>query len=156
MSIICWSPVSSMLTRSGRSPVDSPARNLLSVSTYVDWLTTDTWTSFCDELNLSTRRPSASSLARWKPPCQYVMSTGLLLAFFSAPSGHFPPEDCAGAAPAMGMARPTTASTIPASAAVERLKNRDIGTPVLGSTLSLSRRRLSDRAPTASGRSRAG
>ena len=33
--------------------------------------------------------PSTCSLARWKAPCQYVISTGLLFAFLSALSGHF-------------------------------------------------------------------
>jgi len=70
------------------------------------------------------------------------MSTGLLLAFFSALSGHFP-DDCEGAAPAppLTTVRPTMISTTAATAAVARFTNRDIGTPVLAGTLSLSRRR---------------
>src|SRR2546421_341043 len=129
-SIICWSAVSSICARSGRSPLARPARNLLNVSMYVVWLTSVTCTSFCDELNRSVIRCSVSSLARCIE-CQNVISTGLLFAFFNALRGHFP-DDCAGTAPEPGTARPTIASAVAAATAARRCASRDMGTPVLG------------------------
>src|SRR5918996_803475 len=118
VSIICWRPVSSICTRSGRSPLDNPDRNLFSVSAYVVWLTSVTRTSLWDELNRSASLWRVSSLARCME-CQYVISTGLLLAFFRALRGHFA-DACVGAAAAPGTATPVTVSATAAHTAANR------------------------------------
>src|SRR3954453_17753184 len=69
----------------GRSPVESPALYLASVSSKPTWFTSDTSTDDSEPLNSSTSCWSTVSLAR-SIQCHMVISTGFD-AFFSAPSG---------------------------------------------------------------------
>src|SRR3954468_19542591 len=70
---------------SGRSPVESPALYLASVSSQPTWFTSDTFTADWELFNPSTSCWSTVSLAR-SIQCHMVISTGFD-AFFNAPSG---------------------------------------------------------------------
>ena len=86
VSIICCWSLSCSCTMSGRSPVPSPALYFWNVASQSIWLTSVTFTSFCDELNASVRLCSAASFSRGIQ-CHIVISTGFD-AFFSAANGH--------------------------------------------------------------------
>ena len=80
MSIICWRPVSSIWTTSGRSPVERPATNLLQVvhvGRLVDERHVDLGLRRVELVRQLLRSPARW---RWVNPCHNVICTGSHIA----------------------------------------------------------------------------